>query len=140
APGDRLASERLHLPQPPGSVQRRLPLFHVGNTADPVFMGMCAGRTSSCYYAGYAMESRCHNGRQLVFDTVERRDWRLDIRHHRINEVIYLVIEPWGIGDPEERFPELRFENAKCKDCGLWNFINETSPQGQQQRPLMSLI
>ncbi|KAJ1814354.1 putative lipase atg15 [Coemansia sp. RSA 2598] len=134
APGDRLASERLHLPQPPGSIQRRLPLFHIGNTADPVYMGMCSGRTSSCYYAGYAMESRCHNGRLLIFDTVQRRDWRLDIRHHRINEIIYLVIEPWGLLDPEEPFPELRFEHPKCADCGLWNFVNETSPQ-QQKRP-----
>ncbi|KAJ1945411.1 putative lipase atg15 [Kickxella alabastrina] len=129
APGDRLASERLHLPRPPSAIMQRLPLFHVGNTADPVFMGMCSGRTSSCYYAGYAMESRCHNGRQLVFDTVLRRDWRMDIRHHRINEVIYLVIEPWGNLDPEEKFPELRLEDPECADCGLWKFMDNDSPQ-----------
>ncbi|KAJ2631993.1 putative lipase atg15 [Coemansia sp. RSA 1290] len=129
APGDRLAAERLHLPLPPAAAQDNLPLFHVGHTADPVFMGVCSGRTSSCYYAGYAMESRCHNGRQLVFDTVARRDWRVDIRHHRINEVVYLVLEPWGITDPEEPFPELELEDPACVDCGLWKFIDENSPQ-----------
>ncbi|KAJ2719337.1 putative lipase atg15 [Coemansia sp. Benny D115] len=129
APGDRLAAERLHLPKPTHGIMESIPLFHVGNTADPVYMGMCSGRTSSCYYAGYAMESKCHTGRQLVFDTVKYRDWRLDIRHHRINEVIYLVIESWGRMDPDETFPLLTAESKDCSDCGLWNFVNDTSPQ-----------
>ncbi|KAJ1959859.1 putative lipase atg15, partial [Dipsacomyces acuminosporus] len=129
APGDRLAAKRLHLPQPPAMIMDRIPLFHVGNTADPVFMGVCSGRTSSCYYAGYAMESKCHLGRQMVFDTVARRDWRLDIRHHRINEVIYLIFEPWGNLDPEEAFPLLEKEDKDCVDCGLWKFEDEDSPK-----------
>ncbi|KAI8321754.1 alpha/beta-hydrolase [Martensiomyces pterosporus] len=129
APGDKLAAKRLHLPSPPAMIMDRLPLFHVGNTADPVFMGVCSGRTSSCYYAGYAMESKCHLGRQMVFDTVGRRDWRMDIRHHRINEIIYLVFEPWGNLDPEEAIPELEREDKDCVDCGLWKFVDEDSPQ-----------
>ncbi|KAJ2762354.1 putative lipase atg15 [Coemansia sp. BCRC 34490] len=128
-PGDKLASKRLHLPQAPAVAMDRIPLFHIGNTADPVFMGVCGGRTSSCYYAGYALESMCHNGRQLVFDTVAQRGWRLDIRHHRINEAIYLVFEPWGNFDPEERFPMLELDDENCTDCGLWKFIDEKSPQ-----------
>ncbi|KAJ2389506.1 putative lipase atg15 [Coemansia sp. RSA 2559] len=128
-PGDSLASKRLHLPQPPAIVMDRLPLFHAGNTADPVFMGVCVGRTSSCYYAGYALETVCHNGRKLVFDTVMQRGWRLDIRHHRINEAIYLVFEPWGTLDPEEQFPALEYEDKDCVDCGLWKFIDEDTPQ-----------
>ncbi|KAJ2007767.1 putative lipase atg15 [Coemansia thaxteri] len=132
--GDTLAARRLHLPMPPGALMQRLPLFHVGNTADPVFMGMCTGRTSSCYYAGYALESRCHNGRLMVFDTVARRNWRLDIRHHRINEVLYLVFEPWGNTDPEEAFPELVPEDKDCVDCGLWTFFDEDSPQARDNQ------
>ncbi|KAJ1906476.1 putative lipase atg15 [Coemansia sp. IMI 209127] len=128
-PGDSLASKRLHLPQPPAIVMDRLPLFHIGNTADPVFMGVCVGRTSSCYYAGYALETVCHNGRKLIFDTVMQRGWRMDIRHHRINEAIYLVFEPWGNLDPEEQFPVLEYEDKDCVDCGLWKFIDEDSPQ-----------
>ncbi|KAJ2026937.1 putative lipase atg15 [Coemansia sp. S610] len=129
AVGDRMAARRLHLPLPPAVTLERLPLFHVGNTADPVFMGMCTGRTSSCYYAGYALESKCHNGRTMVFDTVARRSWRMDIRHHRINEVLYFVLEPWGIGDPEETIPPLLPEDKDCVDCGLWTFFDEDSPR-----------
>ncbi|KAJ2408110.1 putative lipase atg15 [Coemansia sp. RSA 2526] len=129
APGDRMASKRLHLPVPPAGAAGRVPLFHVGHTADPVYMGVCSGRTSTCYYAGYAMESRCHNGQQLVFDTVAQRGWRVDMRHHRINEVIYLALEPWGITDPEERMPTLEPEDKDCVDCGLWKFVYEDSPQ-----------
>ncbi|KAI9503136.1 putative lipase atg15 [Coemansia spiralis] len=129
APGDKLPAKRLHLPMPPSMIMDRLPLFHIGNTADPVFMGVCSGRTSSCYFAGYAMESKCHNGRQLIFDTVMRRNWRMDIRHHRINEVIYLVFEPWGNTDPEEEFPMLQLEDKDCVNCGLWKFIDNDSPQ-----------
>ncbi|KAJ2662969.1 putative lipase atg15 [Coemansia sp. RSA 1199] len=129
APGDRLAAKRLHLPVPPAGAAGRVPLFHVGHTADPVYMGVCSGRTSTCYYAGYAMESRCHNGQQLVFDTVARRGWRVDMRHHRINEVIYLALEPWGNTDPEERMPTLEPEDKDCVDCGLWKFVYDDSPQ-----------
>ncbi|KAJ2747733.1 putative lipase atg15 [Coemansia sp. BCRC 34301] len=127
--GDRMAARRLHLPLPPSVALERMPLFHVGNTADPVFMGMCTGRTSSCYYAGYALESKCHNGRIMVFDTVARRNWRMDIRHHRINEVIYLVFEPWGNIDSEEAMPLLLPEDKDCVDCGLWTFFDEDSPR-----------
>ncbi|KAJ1937212.1 putative lipase atg15, partial [Linderina macrospora] len=128
AVGDMMPSKRLHLPQPPSMVMERIPLFHVGNTADPVFMGVCTGRTSSCYYAGYALESKCHNGRLMVFDTVARRDWRLDIRHHRINEVIYMVFEPWGLYDSEESLPTLEPEDNDCVDCGLWQFVDDDTP------------
>ncbi|KAJ2909505.1 putative lipase atg15 [Coemansia aciculifera] len=127
--GDRMAARRLHLPLPPSVALERMPLFHVGNTADPVFMGMCTGRTSSCYYAGYALESKCHNGRIMVFDTVARRNWRMDIRHHRINEVIYLVFEPWGNTDPEETIPLLLSEDKDCVDCGLWTFFDDDAPR-----------
>ncbi|KAJ2785272.1 putative lipase atg15 [Coemansia javaensis] len=129
APGDKLPARRLHLPMPPAETMDRLPLFHIGNTADPVFMGVCSGRTSSCYYAGYALESQCHNGRRMVFDTVARRGWRTDIRHHRINEVIYLVFEPWGNNDPDEAFPVLEPGDRECVDCGLWKFVDEDTPQ-----------
>lgn len=37
-PGDKLASERLHLPREPGA---DLPLWHFGHTADPIFVGVC---------------------------------------------------------------------------------------------------
>lgn len=39
SPGDRLASRRLHMPQPPGASD--LPIWHFGHTADPLFIGVC---------------------------------------------------------------------------------------------------
>lgn len=94
APGDLLYAERIGL-LPSASVLnaysgRVQPLFessssaqrygayskwmenslvrHWGNTGDPVFMGECNGPTSSCYYAGYALESKCHVGKSCVYD------------------------------------------------------------------------
>ncbi|KAF9918667.1 putative lipase atg15 [Lobosporangium transversale] len=56
APGDRLAAQRLHLPMPPAIDWDDLPLYHVGHTADPIFLGVCNGPSSACYYSGFAME------------------------------------------------------------------------------------
>lgn len=39
SPGDRLASERLHLPRAPGA--KNMPIWHFGHTADPIFIGVC---------------------------------------------------------------------------------------------------
>lgn len=57
APGDMLPAKRLHLPMPPGIDWKDLFIYHVGHTADPIFMGTCNGVRSSCYVAGYAMEA-----------------------------------------------------------------------------------
>ena len=43
-PGDRLASQRLHLPHGPGAAN--LPIWHFGHTADPIFVGVCTVSTS----------------------------------------------------------------------------------------------
>ncbi|KAI8091224.1 Alpha/Beta hydrolase protein [Gilbertella persicaria] len=39
SPGDRLASQRLHLPHGPGA--QYMPIWHFGHTADPIFIGVC---------------------------------------------------------------------------------------------------
>ncbi|EIE83739.1 hypothetical protein RO3G_08444 [Rhizopus delemar RA 99-880] len=70
-PGDRLASTRLHLPHAPGG---RSPVWHFGHTADPIFVGVCTGPASSCWYGGYAMESRCHTGKVNKNKCVTKRD------------------------------------------------------------------
>ena len=56
----------------PGSPQTReyTGAYHFGHTADPVYVGTCNGATASCSYAGYAMESACHTGRECVYDVV----------------------------------------------------------------------
>jgi putative lipase involved disintegration of autophagic bodies len=44
-----------------------LPIYHYGNAGDPVFMGRCNGISSSCQFAGYSMESKCHTGRTCTY-------------------------------------------------------------------------
>jgi lipase ATG15 len=97
APGDLLASRRLHLPLPPGNDYTSSNITtHVYHTADPIAMGVCNGALSSCAVAGFALESRCHTGRSIVYDTVGKLGWSVDIRTHRINAVIdNLLVQNW---------------------------------------------
>lgn len=91
SPGERLAASRLHLPVPPSVYLS--PVTHVYHTADPIPQGLCTGVYSPCAQAGYALETRCHLGRSIVFDTVGRLGWRVDVRKHVIKEVIEGVLE-----------------------------------------------
>ena len=92
SPGEAMASRRLHLP-PPLSTEH---ITHVFHTADPIAMGSCNGVLSSCALAGYAMESKCHLGKSIVYDTVSNCSWTVDIRTHTIVNVIEkLLASPW---------------------------------------------
>ncbi|KAG2129976.1 hypothetical protein BD769DRAFT_1386989, partial [Suillus cothurnatus] len=53
-------------------------ITHVFHTADPIPMGVCTGVTSSCGIAGYAMETRCHLGKVIRYDTVTHLNWLLN--------------------------------------------------------------
>lgn len=44
-----------------------LPIYHFGNTQDPIFLGTCRGISSSCYWFDYALESVCHVGYECKF-------------------------------------------------------------------------
>ncbi|KAJ3083482.1 putative lipase atg15 [Quaeritorhiza haematococci] len=82
APGDLLYASRLGLlpdlpppdpdnPSAPPDYSdflETLPIYHFGNTGDPVYLGVCNGPSSSCYWGGYALESRCHAGKACVYD------------------------------------------------------------------------
>ncbi|RKP12617.1 Alpha/Beta hydrolase protein [Piptocephalis cylindrospora] len=116
APGDMLPARRLHLPMPPGVDWKDMAIWHIGHNADPLFLGTCVGPSSSCWYAGFAMESKCHVGRVCMFDVAERLGWKQDVRTHRIGEVIEKVLIPWE-GDYPECVPQ-----EPCSDCGLWDF------------------
>ncbi|KXN91643.1 Putative lipase ATG15 [Leucoagaricus sp. SymC.cos] len=92
APGDKMASRRLHLPSPPSLHH----VAHVFHTADPIAMGTCNGILSYCSLGGYAMESRCHLGKTIVYDTVSNLSWSVNIRTHGIVTVIEKVLGvPW---------------------------------------------
>jgi len=108
SPGDLLPSRRLHLPLPPppsnsssNSSQRSLQdelTTHIFHTADPIPMGVCTGTISTCAIGGFALETRCHTGKTILYDTVGRLQWSVDIRTHPIHIIIdYLLKEDWGV-------------------------------------------
>lgn len=119
---DALPANRLGLPVPPGTDPDRpgqrefTGAFHFGQTADPIFMGTCNGATASCSYAGYALESACHSGRECVFDVVKDNGTRVSIITHKIIWVIEHVIKKYT------KAPECRF-TPECYDCPLWKEV-----------------
>ncbi|OSD08584.1 alpha/beta-hydrolase [Trametes coccinea BRFM310] len=136
SPGERLAAQRLHLPMPPPSSSddssatpySRAPVTHVYHNADPIPQGACTGVGSPCAQARYALETRCHLGKSIVYDTVGKLGWRVDIRKHVIKEVITHVIEAevedgWeeDIDGSRRDVPIARVEED-CVDCFKWEF------------------
>lgn len=125
---DALPAARLGLPTPPG-YNGRLPqsrkntgIFHIGHTADPIYMGACNGVGSTCTWAGYAFESACHVGEMCVYDTVGDKGWRMSIGTHRIKNVISDVIEAY------DEVPSCAPEE-ECYDCQLWKFFKSNGSE-----------
>lgn len=97
APAERMAAMRLHVPLPvkKGRLDA-LPITHVYNTADAIAMGDCVGSTSLCAISGFAMETRCHTGKTILYDTVGKLGWGQGINSHRIAILIEdLLDEDW---------------------------------------------
>ncbi|KAF8176581.1 alpha/beta-hydrolase [Mycena galopus ATCC 62051] len=119
SPGEKMAAGRLHLPSPPSTLQ----ITHVYHTADPIAMGTCNGVLSSCALAGFAMESRCHLGASIVYDTVSNLSWSVDVRTHGIVNVIEKVLtDPWLPAEEEGRqVPEAK-PQEDCVECYSWEF------------------
>jgi len=129
APGERMAAHRLHLPLPPapsGVGLPPVPITHVYHNADPIPQGACTGITSLCAQAGYALETRCHLGRAIVYDTVTRLGWHANVRRHPIKELVLNVLElellwPDEEDGTERQVPVAR-EEVDCVDCFKWEF------------------
>ena len=51
-------------------------------------MGTCTGVTSLCSIGGFALETRCHLGQVILYDTVAKLDWSVDVRTHGIKVVV----------------------------------------------------
>lgn len=116
APGELLAAKRLHLPFPPGLPSYLEGVWHIGHTADPIFMGTCNGASSSCSIAGYAMETSCHSGRVCIYDAVGDKGWHVNMLNHRIHTVID------GILSEYEEVAEC-VTPEPCVDCYNWKYI-----------------
>ncbi|KAF8447897.1 alpha/beta-hydrolase [Boletus edulis BED1] len=129
APGERMAAHRLHLPlppSPPGLDLPRVPITHVYHNADPIPQGACTGVASPCAQAGYALETRCHLGQTIVYDTVTRLGWHADVRKHPIKELVLNVLDlegPWpDAQDSIKREVPTPREEVGCVDCFKWEF------------------
>ncbi|KAH8106806.1 alpha/beta-hydrolase [Cristinia sonorae] len=125
APGERLSAHRLHLPLPPStnttSSFALVPVTHVYHTADPIPQGACTGVGSPCVSAGFALETRCHLGKSIVYDTVSKLGWKVDVRKHPIREVISKVIEedmPEGGWDEDWECEESEGGGGDDEECG----------------------
>ncbi|KAH8683347.1 Alpha/Beta hydrolase protein [Tricladium varicosporioides] len=123
---DALPANRLGLPIPPGIDPDRpgqrdfTGAFHFGNNADPIYMGTCNGATASCSYAGYALESACHTGRECTFDVVNNNGTRVSVISHKIIWMINNVIKQYYT------MPECKF-TPECYDCPLWKEVTGNS-------------
>jgi lipase ATG15 len=176
SPGEKLAASRLHLPLPPpisDSITlpqtpsipfRSLPALppppppppghhpiattHVYHNADPIPQGACTGFVSPCTHAGYALETRCHLGKSVIFDTVGKLGWSVSVRHHVIRGVVTDVLGAddvwWGdddndpdrigisgeteinaarnVGGKNKRNVPKAIVEEGCIDCYKWEF------------------
>ncbi|KAG1866228.1 alpha/beta-hydrolase [Suillus subluteus] len=121
SPGERLAARRLHLPSPPSTHH----VTHVYHTADPIAMGTCNGILSSCALGGFAMETRCHQGKSIVYDTVSNLSWSVDIRKHGIINVIEEILgKPWQPSEDVGREVPPATAEEDCVECYSWEFGN----------------
>jgi len=123
SPGERLAAERLHLPLPPSNHSNvsPVPVTHVFHNADPIPQGACTGFASLCTQGGFALETRCHLGKSIVYDTVNRLGWKVDVRNHVIKGVIMQVLEAEEEWEKGRQVPLAR-EEEDCIDCYKWEF------------------
>ena len=125
---EALPASRLGLPVPPGidyktpQTREKTGAYHFGHTADPVYIGTCNGATASCSFAGYAMESACHTGRECIYDVVTDKGWRVGIGTHKIRSVITDVILPY------DEVPECHF-SPECRDCAQWKMYESNGTE-----------
>jgi len=117
APGEKRAAQRLHLPSPPSTQH----ITHVYHTGDPIPMGACTGVMSVCAIGGYALETACHLGKVIRYDTVSKRNWSVSTSSHVIKFVIDKILnEDW---DPDNGLEVPRAEAEKdCVDCYSWEY------------------
>lgn len=127
APGEMLATKRLHLPQAPGIPKHMEHIWHFGNTADPIFMGVCNGASSSCSVAGYAMETACHTGKLCVYDVVGDLGWHVNLLNHRIHTVIDEIILKYNK-------TATCVDQPPCRDCFNWRYISKDDNEPDEPR------
>lgn len=90
APGERLAALRMGLVESISDALALSHITHVYNNVDPVAQGLCVGALSLCAQAGYAIETKCHTSRVIVYD-LQRPGWALSLQAHRMDQVLAIL-------------------------------------------------
>lgn len=69
------------------------------------------------------METACHLGKTIIYDTVTHDGWAVDIRTHGIVTIIEkLLAEPWKPAvEIGREVPEAKAQDD-CVDCYSWDF------------------
>lgn len=95
-------------------------ITHVYNTADPIPMGTCTGVASACAAGGFALETRCHTGQAILYDTVQRLGWGVRIGNHGIRVVVERIL-----GDNADWKAEFNgeVEEGEGEEEGLWGVL-----------------
>lgn len=131
--GDLLYASRLGLlpnlgPEDLDAYLSALPIYHFGNTGDPVYLGQCTGVTSSCYWLEYALESQCHIGRECkflfdlgvydVYGPPPGQSVLASIQYHSISYVIKNIITQ------RQDVPTCTYRpNCLASECTKWKFV-----------------
>ena len=139
SPGERLAAQRLHLPMPPLSDVSGLPITpvtHIYHNADPIPQGACTGFRSPCASAGYALETRCHLGKSIIYDTVGKIGWHVSLKNHPIKKLILDVLE--SDEEWEGREVPLAVEEADCIVRHLETSLNPPPTDGVTPRTVIN--
>ncbi|KAJ3020513.1 UNVERIFIED_CONTAM: putative lipase atg15 [Siphonaria sp. JEL0065] len=124
-----------------------LEIYQFGNDGDPIYLGTCmSGIYSSCWLGGYAIETKCHLGKEcvynmdkdgkkpgggagglnsdksLVLQNQEKEDTEIgslakeSINNHGIQFVLDSFLRKW------EYVPECKVRRA-CVDCETWSWL-----------------
>ncbi|KAM5536404.1 hypothetical protein V8D89_009943 [Ganoderma adspersum] len=131
ASAERLASARLHLPSPPSTQH----ITHVYHTGDPIPMGTCTGFGSSCNAAGVALETRCHLGQTVKYDTITQLGWSANVMHHGIAGVVDGVLARQDIdwaGTGINGSVPVPAPETDCVDCYDWTFGDFKNASGKR--------
>ncbi|KAI9205385.1 Alpha/Beta hydrolase protein, partial [Polychytrium aggregatum] len=137
APGDMLYAGRIGLlpALPPRSGTTRpdytqffktLPIYHIGNTQDPIFYGECTAWTSVCWRGGISMESKCHVGKECIYNDASKvasssldappEAQGFDMKYHGMGFVLDHFLKAW------DRVPECK-PQEDCQECTEWREV-----------------
>ncbi|KAH9168814.1 alpha/beta-hydrolase [Lactarius sanguifluus] len=128
-PGERMAAQRLHLPSPVRSPfrHRHITSRTYGTPRTPLPWAPARANSRRAAVAGYAMESRCHLGNIIEYDTVTNLSWSVRLTNHPIATVIDNILsKPWAAAEEQGlEVPPIKRQDD-CVDCFQWEYGNFT--------------